>query len=83
MPLTLRGWGCLSRCSPIRTSSISRAYGTLKPVLTGIARSVCLIDQDGTVLYSQAGAPGAGIVLESLEISLMRVNSIFVARSRW
>jgi thioredoxin-dependent peroxiredoxin len=46
--------------------SICRSYGTLKPVLTGISRSVCLIDQDGTVLYSQAGAPGAGIVLESL-----------------
>jgi thioredoxin-dependent peroxiredoxin len=47
--------------------SISRAYGTLKPILTGIARSVCLIDRDGTVLYTQAGAPGAGIILESLE----------------
>jgi thioredoxin-dependent peroxiredoxin len=45
---------------------ISRAYGTLKPDGTGIARSVCLIDRDGRVLYSQAGAPGADIVLESL-----------------
>jgi peroxiredoxin len=45
---------------------ISRAYGTLKPDGTGIARSVCLIDRDGRVLYSQAGAPGASIVLESL-----------------
>jgi peroxiredoxin len=45
---------------------ISRAYGTLKPDGSGIARSVCLIDRDGRVLYSQAGAPGASIVLESL-----------------
>ena len=47
--------------------AISRAYGSLKPLLPGIARSVCLIDRDGTVLYSQAGAPGAAIILESLE----------------
>ena len=47
--------------------SISKAYGTLKPLLPGIARSVCLIDRDGIVLYTQAGAPGAAIVLESLE----------------
>ena len=47
-------------------SSISRAYETLKPNGAGIARSVCLIDRDGTVLYAQAGAPGADIVLESL-----------------
>jgi thioredoxin-dependent peroxiredoxin len=46
--------------------TISRAYGTLKPGGSGIARSVCLIDRDGRVLYSQAGAPGASIVLESL-----------------
>jgi peroxiredoxin len=45
---------------------ISRAYGTLKPDGTGIARSVCLIERDGKVLYSQAGAPGVEIVLESL-----------------
>lgn len=43
---------------------ISRAYGTLKPDGGGIARSVCLIDRDGTVLYSQAGAPGADVILE-------------------
>jgi peroxiredoxin Q/BCP len=49
--------------------AISRAYGSLKPLLPGIARSVCLIDRDGTVLYSQAGAPGAAIILESLERS--------------
>ncbi len=46
--------------------AISRAYGSLKPDGSGIARSVCLIDRDGTVLYAQAGAPGAEIVLESL-----------------
>jgi peroxiredoxin len=50
-----------------RDLAISRAYGSLKPLLPGIARSVCLIDRDGTVLYSQAGAPGAAIILESLE----------------
>jgi thioredoxin-dependent peroxiredoxin len=49
-----------------RGLEISRAYGTLKPDGKGIARSVCLIDRDGLVLYSQAGAPGASIVLESL-----------------
>ena len=47
--------------------AISRAYGALKRVMPGIARSVCLIDRDGTVLYSQSGAPGAAIILESLE----------------
>jgi peroxiredoxin len=45
---------------------ISGAYGTLKPDGAGIARSVCLIDRDGTVLYTQSGAPGADIVLEDL-----------------
>jgi peroxiredoxin len=45
---------------------ISRALGAVKPDGTGIARSVYLIDQDRRVLYSQAGAPGAEIVLESL-----------------
>jgi thioredoxin-dependent peroxiredoxin len=49
--------------------AISRAYGALKPLMPGIARSVCLIDRDGSVLYSQAGAPGAAIILESLESS--------------
>jgi thioredoxin-dependent peroxiredoxin len=47
--------------------SISRAYGSEKPLLPGIARSVCLIDRDGTVLYTQSGAPGAAIILESLD----------------
>jgi peroxiredoxin Q/BCP len=47
---------------------ISRAYGALKPDGRGIARSVCLVDRDGRVLYSQAGAPGADLVLESLTL---------------
>jgi peroxiredoxin Q/BCP len=47
---------------------ISRAYGTLKLLGSGIARSVCLIDQDGLVLYSQAGAPGADVILEGLDL---------------
>jgi peroxiredoxin Q/BCP len=46
--------------------AISRAYGSLKPLGLGINRSVCLIDRDGTVLYAQAGAPGAELVLEGL-----------------
>jgi peroxiredoxin len=45
---------------------ISRAYGTLKPDGKGISRSVCLIERDGRVLYSQAGAPGAELVMEAL-----------------
>lgn len=45
---------------------ISRAYGALRPDGSAIARSVVLVDRDGTILYSQAGAPGAGIILESL-----------------
>jgi peroxiredoxin len=45
---------------------ISRAYGTLKPDGKGISRSVCLIERDGRVLYSQAGAPGAELVIEAL-----------------
>jgi thioredoxin-dependent peroxiredoxin len=45
---------------------IAGAYGTVKPNGNGIARSVCLIDRDRRVLYSQAGAPGADIILEGL-----------------
>jgi peroxiredoxin Q/BCP len=48
--------------------AISRAYGTLKPDGKGISRSVCLIDQNGLVVYSQAGAPGAELVVESLAL---------------
>ncbi len=46
--------------------AISAAYGSLRSIVPGLARSVCLIDRDGTVLYAQAGAPGAAIILESL-----------------
>ena len=46
--------------------AVSRAYGALRPDGGGIARSVVLVDRDGMVRYSQAGAPGAEIVLESL-----------------
>ena len=49
-----------------RGLEISRAYATTKPDGSGTARSVCLIDRNGLVLYSQAGAPGADIVLEGL-----------------
>jgi peroxiredoxin Q/BCP len=46
--------------------SMARAYGALRPDGLTIARSVVLIDEDGTVAYTQAGAPSAGIVLEAL-----------------
>jgi thioredoxin-dependent peroxiredoxin len=46
--------------------TIAGAYGTVKPNRDGIARSVCLIDRDRRVLYSQAGAPGADVILEGL-----------------
>lgn len=46
--------------------AVSRAYGALRPDGRTIARSVCLVNREGTVLYSQAGAPGASIILESL-----------------
>lgn len=49
--------------------AISRAYGALRPDGTGISRSVVLVDRDGSIRYSQAGAPGADIVLESLRSS--------------
>lgn len=45
---------------------VSRAYGALRPDGVSVARSVCLVDRDGLVRYSQAGAPGASIILESL-----------------
>ncbi len=45
---------------------ISHSFGAVQPSGAAIARSVCLIDRDGTVLYSQAGAPGADLVLESV-----------------
>ena len=46
--------------------AIATAYGAVRPDGSSIARSVVLIEQDGTVVYSQAGAPGAEIVLEAL-----------------
>ena len=46
---------------------VSAAYGALRPGGGGIARSVCLIDRDGTVLFSQAGAPAAALILEGLD----------------
>ena len=46
--------------------TVAHAYGALRRDGQAIARSVVLIGQDGIILYSQAGAPGAEIVLESL-----------------
>ena len=46
--------------------AITRAYGALRPDGAAIARSVVLIERDGTVAYSQAGAPGATVVLNAL-----------------
>jgi peroxiredoxin len=46
---------------------ISRAYGAVRPQGDSIARSVVLVDRDGTVLYSQAGAPGADLSLEGVD----------------
>jgi peroxiredoxin Q/BCP len=45
---------------------IATAYGALRPDGASIARSVVVIEQDGVVVYSQAGAPGVDIVLESV-----------------
>jgi peroxiredoxin Q/BCP len=49
---------------PERT--MARAYGAVRPDGESIARTVVLVDQDGTIAYRQAGAPGAAIVLASL-----------------
>jgi len=46
---------------------ISRIYGAVRPAGDAIARSVVLIDRDGTVLYSQSGAPGADLSLEGVD----------------
>jgi peroxiredoxin len=46
--------------------AVARAYGALRPDGRSIARSVVVVGQDGIIRYSQAGAPGAEIVLESL-----------------
>ena len=45
---------------------VARAYGAVRPDGREIARSVCLVDREGTIRCSQAGAPGAAIVLEGL-----------------
>jgi thioredoxin-dependent peroxiredoxin len=49
--------------------AVARAYGAVKPDGDKVARSVCLIDYDGTILFSQSGAPGAALVLEPLRSS--------------
>ena len=46
--------------------TMARAYGALRPDGLTVARSVVLIERDATIVYSQAGAPGAEIVLEAL-----------------
>lgn len=46
--------------------AIARAYGAMRPDGLTIARSVVLVERNGTIVYSQAGAPGAEIVLEAL-----------------
>jgi peroxiredoxin len=46
---------------------ISRAYGAVRPLAMGIARSVVLVDRDGSVLYSHSGAPGAELSLEGMD----------------
>jgi len=48
---------------------IAGAFGALRPDGHKIARSVCLIDYDGTILFSQSGAPGADLVLLPLRSS--------------
>jgi thioredoxin-dependent peroxiredoxin len=45
---------------------VAKAYGAVRPDGQSIARSVVVVGQEGRILYSQAGAPGAEIVLESL-----------------
>lgn len=45
---------------------VSRSYGVVEAGSNAVQRGVVLIDQDGTVLASIPGAPGASIVLEAL-----------------
>ena len=45
---------------------VAKAYGAVRPDGQSIARSVVVVGRDGRIRYSQAGAPGAEIVLESL-----------------
>jgi peroxiredoxin len=42
---------------------MARAYGALRPDGLTIARSVVLIEQDGTIVYSQGGGPSGSSVL--------------------
>jgi thioredoxin-dependent peroxiredoxin len=46
--------------------TIARAYGAVRPDQSSIARSVVLVERDGRVIYSQAGAPSADLVLHAL-----------------
>jgi peroxiredoxin Q/BCP len=46
--------------------AVAGAYGALRPDGRSIARSVVVIGRDGVIRYSQAGAPGAELVIESL-----------------
>ena len=66
MPATPSGSGCNFPLLSDPGLVMARAYGALRPDGLTIARSVVLIEQDGTIVYSQAGAPGADIVLEAL-----------------
>jgi len=47
--------------------AIAEAYGALKPMGAGIQRSVVVIDQDGTVVFAQRGAPSPAEVVAALE----------------
>ena len=47
--------------------AVARAYGAVRPLGAGISRSVVLVERDGTVFYSQSGAPGADLSLEGLD----------------
>lgn len=47
--------------------AVARAYGAVRPDGSAIARSVVLVGPDGRVRFSAHGAPGAALVLESLE----------------
>jgi peroxiredoxin len=46
--------------------AITREYGAVRPDESSVARSVVLIERDGTVIYSQAGAPGADMILHAV-----------------
>jgi peroxiredoxin len=46
--------------------TIARAYGAVRPDQSSVARSVVLIERDGTVIYSQAGAPGTEMILHAV-----------------